>query len=333
MKAKPIPGNNDLSKILIQWSLRQLSTLGYTLKHNQPETIQNTPWSYVARFATSDGTIYLKQTPELLALEAPITQILYNQFNAAVPTIIAYNPELHCFLMKDAGQPLRAVLKQQFDERLLSKAIEKFTSIQLTVVDHIEVFLELGVPDWRLNKLPDLFKQLLNQKKFLMADGLSETELVELESLLPTLTNYCKKLSNYAIKETLVQCDFHDNNILIAESSQAITFIDLGEIVISHPFFSLVGCLRQAKRHHGLTEQDVEYQQLMSACFENFIPFESEQYLLKAFGIAQTLWFAYESLAQQRLFNACNKSDFISYQRHGKLRDSLKGFITACQKY
>ncbi len=36
----------------------------------------------------------------------------------------------------------------------------------------------------------------------------------------------CKTLSDYAIKPTLVQCDFHDNNILIDEVSQKITFID-----------------------------------------------------------------------------------------------------------
>lgn len=39
------------------------------------------------------------------------------------------------------------------------------------------------------------------------------------------------------------------DNILINDKTQNITFIDLGEIVISHPFFSLIGCLRQTKKH------------------------------------------------------------------------------------
>ena len=65
--------NDNLSKEIIQWGCKYLSSHGYTLKSNLPENVQNTPWSYVVRFATSDGYIYLKHTPKLLALEAIIT--------------------------------------------------------------------------------------------------------------------------------------------------------------------------------------------------------------------------------------------------------------------
>jgi hypothetical protein len=88
-----------------------------------PEIVQDTPWSYVIRFATSDGFIYLKQTPQQLALEANIIQALSDQFRAPVPTVIAHNTELNCFLMKDLGKSLRSILKQNFDEALLCKAI------------------------------------------------------------------------------------------------------------------------------------------------------------------------------------------------------------------
>jgi len=82
--------------------------------------------------------------------------------------------------------------------------------------------------------------QLLSQKDVLMADGLTAAEINELEALLPMISSLCEKLSDYAIKQTIVQCDFHDNNILIGEKTKNITLIDLGEIVISHPFFSNV---------------------------------------------------------------------------------------------
>ncbi len=57
--------------------------------------------------------------------------------------------------------------------------------------------------------------------------------------LLPKASILCKKLSDYSIKQTIVQPDFNDNNTLIDNVSN-ITTIDLGEIVISHPFFSLL---------------------------------------------------------------------------------------------
>lgn len=139
------------NKEIIQWACHHLLSHGYTLKSHLPETVQNTPWSHVLRFATSDGYIYLKHTPKLLALEAVIDQILHD-YSCPVPEVIAHNSKLYCFLMKDAGRPLREILKKKFDAALLCKAIDQFTLMQLTVADHVNTFffLDIGVPDWRL---------------------------------------------------------------------------------------------------------------------------------------------------------------------------------------
>jgi len=319
----------QLNKEIIQWGCKYLSSHGYTLKSNLPENVRNTPWSNVVRFATSDGYIYLKHTPKLLALEAVVIQILHDQFNAAVPEVIAHNAELNCFLMKDAGRPLREILKKKFDAALLCKAIDQFTSMELAVADHINIFLDIGVPDWRLDKLPDLYKQLLSQKDILIADGLSEIEIGELEKLLPKISNLCGKLSRYSIKQTIIQPDFHDNNLLINEISQNITIIDLGEIVISHPFFSLLSCLQQVKKHHALTEEDEAYLQMMDACLKNYMNVESKEHLLDAFATAQILWFVYGTLANDRLMNACGKEKLMAFQP-GRLSGSLKELMTAC---
>ena len=142
----------------IQWASNYLSSHGYSLKSKLPENVQITPWSYVARFSTSDGYIYLKQTPPLLALEASIIRILHDQFHVSVPQIIEHNAELNCLLMEDAGRPLRQILKHQFDPALFCEAIEQFTSMQLAVADHVNIFLAIGVPDWRLDKLPGLYR-------------------------------------------------------------------------------------------------------------------------------------------------------------------------------
>ncbi|CDZ76490.1 putative phosphotransferase related to Ser/Thr protein kinases [Legionella massiliensis] len=310
---------------LSQWACSVLSSRGLILKSRQPEVVQDTPWSYVLRFATTEGYVYLKHTPKLLALEAGITQILHDQFHASVPEIIADNPELNCFLMKDAGSPLRGLLKKQFDASLLSKAIEQFSAIQLAVAEQVDIFLALGVPDWRLDLLPKLFELLLSEKTVLEADGLTAIEHSQLEALQPMVADLCKKLSAYPFKQTIVQCDFHDNNILINEDSQQLTFIDLGEIVISHPFFSLIGCLRQAQFHHVLTEESDAYLLLVDACAK---PFPSKQQFSEAFAIAKRLWFIYESLAQNRLRLACDQQRFKSFQRHGKLSGQLRAFIT-----
>lgn len=329
MTIELMANNENLNEHIIQWGSNYLSSHGYTLKNNLPENVQNTPWSYIIRFATSQGYIYLKHTPKLLALEAVIIQILHDQFHASVPEIIAHNVELDCFLMKDAGQPLRKILKEQFNEALLCKAINQFTSVQLAVAEHVEVFLDIGVPDWRLNKLPDLYKEVLSEKDLLIAEGLSEIEISELKNLLPKVSHLCQKLSQYSIKQTLVQPDFNDNNTLIDEASQKITIIDLGEISISHPFFSLLNCLQQIKKHHALTDNDDIYLKIKETCFKNYMNFESQKHFLDAFEIAEILWIVYGILCQYRLMVACGSEKIMSFQprRLGNSFKELMGLI------
>lgn len=61
----------------------------------------------------------------------------------------------------------------------------------------------MGVPDWRLDKLPELYKQLLSQKDILIADGLSDIDINQLEMLLPKVYYLCKKLSEYSIRRSV----------------------------------------------------------------------------------------------------------------------------------
>lgn len=93
------------------------------------------------------------------------------------------------------------------------------------------------MPDCRLDKLPDLYNELLLQKDILIENGLTKIDIIELKILFSKVSSLCQKLSDYSIKQSIVQPDFSDNNTLIDSMSQSITTIDLGEIVISHPFF------------------------------------------------------------------------------------------------
>ncbi len=317
---------NNVHQEITQWGYEYLLSHGYTLKSNSPEKVQNTPWSYVIRFGTSEGYIYLKHTPYLLSIEADIIQLLRDHFHASVPEVIANNTKLNGFLMKDAGKPLREILKKEFDANLFCEAIDQFTSMQIRVADHVNTFIKIGVPDWRLHKLPTLFAELLTKKDLLIADGLVEKELVELEKLLPKIIRLCDELLAYNIQQSIVQPDFNDNNTLIDESSQKITIIDLGEIAITHPFFSLLNGLQQMEKHHGLTKDSNDYLKIRDACLKNYLAFESQEDLLKALQLCYPLWFVYGTLAGYRLIEACGKSTMMSYQ-HGKFISGLKELL------
>ncbi len=98
--------------------------------------------------------------------------------------------------------------------------------------------------------------------------------------------------------------------------------IDLGEIAISHPFFSLLNMLLQIKKHHGLTEEDDAYVRIRNACLKNF---KANENVLDA---ANKLFPIYGALAGYRLINACDQSKFTGeFQRHGKPGLQLREFI------
>lgn len=314
---------------IITWARDCLIVKGYCLQQ-PPHIVVETPWSTVIRFSTSKKDIYLKQMPACLSLEPKVMQLLAAHCKACVPEVVAINEDLHCFLMKDAGEKLREYLKTNFQPDLLCRAITEFTAIQRATENQLEPFLALGVPDWRLEHFPDLFDQLITHGEFLKADGLTEKELHILWSLRPRISKQCELLSTYDIPETLVQSDFHSNNILIHHGTQKITFIDLGETVITHPFFSLHTFLRQAIIHHGVKECDHVYLRLQDACFKNWSEL-SKQQLLKGFWLTEKLWPVYSALGFYRLVSSVDLQAFKSHyaDRPHRLAGYLRAYIAS----
>lgn len=307
----------------VHWACQSLELLGFKLKSTVPTLVLNPPWSYVSLFDTTSGYIYLKQTPKDLSLESKITTLLRNEFHSQVPDIVAVNDELNCFLMKDAGVSLRGILKKRFDVELLCRAINIFTSMQLDISLNTQSLLALGVPDWNVEIFHNLLAALLNEEELLIADGLTLYELNCAKKQVKTVAERCEALSRYAIKPTLVQCDFHDNNLLVKGESKDITIIDLGEIVVSHPFFSTVGCLMQMEKHYAMKKDDELYTKIKSACFANYVSAYSAEIVNEAFETAESLWLVYWILCQYRLMNACGREKIMAFQK-GRLSNALR---------
>lgn len=313
---------------ITEWAEECLLSNGFTTI-GPSEHIQTTPWSSITQFITTVGYFYLKQTPPALFLEPKLMQLLATQLHASVPIVIASNDELHCFLMKDAGQTLRKHLETQFQPDLLYRAIKEFTAIQRITENHIEYFLALGVPDWRLDKLPKLYEQLINQTKLLKTEGMTSEELQILRDLVTKFSEQCTTVSQYQIPETLVQPDFNTNNILFDLNTKKMTLIDLGEITITHPFFSLHNFLLQAIIHHGIKEQDQTYYQLQNACCENWLELATKNELLDVLMLVKKLWPIYSALAYYRLMISVDQQALKSYyaNRPNQLVKHLREYI------
>lgn len=312
---------------IVQWGQDYLLSKGYIINKPQ-ELILETPWSRVIRFLTMDGYIYLKQIVPILSVEPLIINILYEKFQENMPVIVGINENLNCFLMKDAGTPLREILKKDFQSNLLCEGIKKYTQIQCAMVNHGNIFFELGVPDWRLEKLPILYDQLINQDDLLISDGMTTSELNFLRELYPKLTSICKLLANHKIPETLDHGNFNDNNVLVENNTNNITIIDWSDAVITHPFISLAYCLRNVAHHHNLKETDKTYLVLRDACLENWLWVNEKNNLLEAFFLAQQLMPLYLALWFYRLKMGVSADELKSYpEGQGWLSRCFREFI------
>ncbi len=314
-----------------QWAITYLTSHGYILEKTTPEIIQSNHWSEVSCFTTNQGIIYLKKTPPALFIESNIIKLLQEKFDAHthphahVPVIIADNPKHHCFLMHDAGITLREFFKHGFHHDILIQALEHYTTIQITSIQDIQLFINMGVPDWRLEKIPALYQHLIEQEDLLIHDGLTQEQLKKLRLLKPTLESICKKLSSYKIPDILGHCDFQYNNILINPNTHQTTIIDLGEVAITYPFFSLHNALYCAKSY-ALTDE--QYQALENACFTHWLAFESQENLLAIMSLMKIIWPIHSVLGEYRLMMSCEPNAFSDLKRQGRLKNNLSAFIS-----
>lgn len=318
---------------ILQWGTDCLVAHGYSIEP-PPEIVLSTPWSTMIRYSTSRGDFYLKQTPPAISLEPQIIQLLSEQFHASVPVVIARNEALHCFMMQDGGKVLRATLKEKFSPDLLCQAIKEYAAIQRSTENHVEAFLKLGVPDWRLAKLPTLYEQMINKTDFLKADGMTDKELQTLQALSPHLLAQCKLLSSYGIHETIGIPDFNDNNTLLDPSTKKLTFIDWGEAAVTHPFFSLYNCLEQAIAHHGVKEADQTYSKLQAACHENWLGLSTKKQMLEVFTLAKQLRNIYGALAYYRLMMSVDLQALNTFyaNKPNRLAKAFRSYIDSCRR-
>jgi aminoglycoside/choline kinase family phosphotransferase len=309
----------------IEWAKQTLNDLGYCLKDSNPEIILETAWSQVYRFQTNRGLVYLKNVPPALSLEIDVIQLLQEQFHAPVPRILAQNQAHHCFLMQDAGFPLHDFFKQEFNAHVLIDMMQHYTALQLSAADKIDLFFKLGVPDWRLQQLPNLYQQLLSEEELLLRDGLTEQELTLLNNVYPKLISICEQLAQYPIPDTFGHADFHDKNILINPQTHQTTLIDLGEVVITHPFFSFVNCLYRATEHIKLASR--QYRELQEACFRNWLALESSAHLFEIIAIIQQCWPIHAVLGEYRLIKSIDPIASKQLCRQGRFSGKLRVWI------
>ncbi|MBY0378506.1 MAG: aminoglycoside phosphotransferase family protein [Gammaproteobacteria bacterium] len=291
--------------------------------------IVETAWSTVYQISISDNTFYLKKTPPQLFTEVRTITWLRNQGTTSIPVLVVENESLCCFLMLSCGDvALRDHFSGKVRADLLVQGVMHYTNIQRTLECNIPEMQSLNLPDWRLKQIPLLYQDLIAREDLLLEDGLSIEEITELHIALDTCRTLCTSLSDYQIPETLNHCDFHENNMVLEKKTNRISLIDWGEAVISHPFFSLSGCLWNLTYFYEMQASDAIYASLRRQFISPWINLHPAEELLRALAISDKLLGIFAALGYQHMYDATmSQPRAVQAERPGSIAGCLRSFL------
>jgi hypothetical protein len=232
--------NPDWLKQTSEWIHAETTRRGIhiTGKIEQPHIY---PWSTVLRIPTNEGMMFFKATAPETMHESALTEMLAGWFPDCMPELLAVDTARGWMLMRDGGEPLRLSIRPTQDVSPWKSVIPLYSDLQVGLTERVSDLLTLGVPDWRLARLPELYRQLLTDTDSLRLDkpeGLTSAEFIQLKELGPRFDRICDELADFGIPESLNHLDFHDGNVLIGKDGR-VTFFDWGDACVTHPFVSL----------------------------------------------------------------------------------------------
>lgn len=197
------------------------------------------PWSTVFLIPTNIGNIYFKAVVPGLAYESPLTHYLSQRYPHCLPAVLSIDAEQGWLLMTDGGIRLRENLKNESDIQHWLNLLPIYAKLQQDAAQHLQRFLELGIPDRRLSTLPTNFQQLLANTEILAIDqpgGLSLIEYQCLQDSTDLVAQLCSELAKFAVPETINHGDLHDGNVLLV---MKVTYFLTGAIVAFLTHFSV----------------------------------------------------------------------------------------------
>ncbi|OIH97246.1 aminoglycoside phosphotransferase family protein [Curtobacterium sp. MCBA15_001] len=186
------------------------------------EQVRQRAWSTVWRVSTPGGHLFLKTAPEAIATEPALLEVLALHGIPHVQRPVAVQGSF--VLLPDGGPIVRlAPAAEQGDvwRDVMRHVAEVQWATEPAAADDL---LRVGVPDVRLEVLPDV------------AEALVDRWAPEVRSALPMLRDAAAELDELLPMATLEHGDLHAGN---AFARDAVPF-DWGDACVSHPFCTLL---------------------------------------------------------------------------------------------
>ena len=226
---------------------------------------------------TREGPVWFKASVPVAAHDGPVSRALARIRPDLVLDPIALDRDRGWLLLPDGGETLRRWIERERDPRRWVELAPLYAELQIAAAPHAEELLALGLPDQRLARLPSLAGEL----------GVEE------------VAPLCAQLASYGIPETVQHDDFHDGNVFVSDGGYRI--FDWGDSCASHPFFSLVVCLRSIAYRFELGEDDPDLERIRDAYLEPWTSHTARERLLEAWPLARRLGMLCRALTWRRI--------------------------------
>jgi len=262
-------------------------------------------WSTVLRVPTSDGDLWFKANAAPHAFEAGLLAILDRLTPGRVPELVAVDVDRGWLLMRDGGERLRELIHTARDLHHWDALLPEYAELQLVVAPYVNDLLAAGVPDERLDVLPALVAELLDDREACMVgreNGITLEEYERLRDLLPEYAERCNRLAAFGIPDTLQHDDLHDGNVFVRDSRYL--FFDWGDSCVSHPFHTLVVTMRALAHRLELSPGGRDVLALRDAYLEPFARYGSHAELVEAADLAHFTGTAARALSWHRFIHA-----------------------------
>lgn len=209
-------------------------------------TVKERPWSVVRQVTFDQGRSYFKACGAGGRHEPALLLFLQEQMPTSIPRIQAVEPHRHWILMADAGMPLAETLDGAQQLRAIARLLPHYARMQMASLASVDRLLEMGLPDRRVNRLPQLLRRLMGDEVVGVGQSVQAVQALRQSAsrLMPRLEKVCDQLATSAYAKALDHGDLHQGNLLLRDGAYRLG--DWGDACVTHPFCSIMVTLETA---------------------------------------------------------------------------------------
>ncbi|MEA2662061.1 MAG: hypothetical protein QOH08_1633 [Chloroflexota bacterium] len=246
------------------------------------EQVHIRPWSTVFRAPAAGSALFLKACSPVQAHEPRVIELVAREFPDLVPALIARHPREPWVLLGDGGERLRRQLPGAGQLAVWRALLPRYAELQRALLGRDAELLDLGLPDRRLHRIPELLERVLGDDRSAPPDVRGRVQ-----ALMPAIRRACATLAELGIGASLDHDDLHDHNVLLDGARPSI--IDWGDASLTHPFLTLAVTLQFAAAAGGVPAGAAEIGALRDAYLEPWAAFGSLAALRRAARIGSAL--------------------------------------------